>query len=69
MITSAPVAIFALTGQYGLRFVTIFSTIGIINVEKMLSVVGSVIGSGVNYVCTKMIAQNATNIFLNNKLD
>lgn len=51
------------------RFVTKFGSKGVINLGKMVPLVGGIIGGSFDYVGTKVIAAKAKNLFLLNKAD
>lgn len=53
----------------GFRFVTKFGEKGVINIAKMVPVVGGVIGGGFDFVGTKVIADSGYKTFLKNELD
>ena len=46
------------------RFITKFGTKGVINLGKMVPIVGGVIGGTFDYAGTKIIASKAKDIFL-----
>lgn len=51
------------------RFVTKFGTKGVINLGKIVPIVGGAIGGTFDYVGTKIIASKAKNIFLYGNID
>lgn len=55
--------------KVGFRFLTKFGEKGIINMGKMVPVVGGVIGGGFDLVSTKIIAENAKKMFLTGNED
>ncbi len=54
----------AINRKVGFRLITKFGQTGIINLGKMLPVVGGVIGGGFDFVSTKIIAGNACKLFI-----
>ena len=48
----------------GFRFLTKFGTKGLINIGKMVPLVGAVIGGGLDFVETKTIADRAYKMFI-----
>jgi hypothetical protein len=50
--------------KVGFRLITKFGQTGIINLGKMVPVVGGVIGGGFDFVSTKLIANNACKLFI-----
>ena len=50
--------------KVGFRLITKFGQTGIINLGKMIPVVGGVIGGGFDFVSTKLIANNACKLFI-----
>ncbi len=51
--------------KVGFRFVTKFGTKGIVNLGKLLPGVGAVVGGGLDFVETKMIADRSYRWFFN----
>lgn len=51
------------------RLITKFGTTGVINLGKMVPLVGGVIGGGFDFVGTRVIANKAKNVFLFKKID
>ena len=51
------------------RFITKFGTKGVINLGKMVPIVGGVIGGTFDYAGTKIIASKAKDIFLYGNID
>lgn len=54
--------------KVGFRFVTKFGTKGIINLGKAVPLVGGVIGAGFDVTSTKIIANNAINLFIKGEI-
>lgn len=50
--------------KVGFRLITKFGEKGIINLGKIIPVVGGVVGGGFDYVTTRVIAKNAYNAFI-----
>lgn len=55
--------------KVGFRLITKFGEKGVINLAKLVPVAGGVIGGGVDIAYTKIIAKNATRIFLLGEID
>ena len=55
----------AINRKVGFRFITRFGETGIINLGKMVPVVGAVIGGLFDFTTTKVIASTAYNYFIN----
>ena len=55
--------------KVGFRFLTKFGTKGVINIGKMIPVVGAIIGGGFDLVETSIIAQRAVNMFFDGNLN
>lgn len=55
--------------KVGFRFVTKFGTKGVINLGKAVPIVGGVIGAGFDGTSTKIIANNAINLFIKGQID
>ncbi len=49
----------------GFRFITKFGEKGVINLGKIVPVVGGIIGGGVDVASTSVIAKNAIEMFIN----
>lgn len=54
----------AINKKVGFRLITKFGQTGIINLGKMVPVVGGVIGGGFDFISTKIIADNACKLFI-----
>ena len=57
-------ALTAINKKVGFRFVTKFGQKGIVNIGKMIPVIGGVIGGGFDFVETKVIAKRAYKMFI-----
>lgn len=57
-------ALVKINQKIGFRFITKFGEKGIVNLGKMLPLVGGVIGGGVDVVSTSVIAENAIRMFM-----
>lgn len=57
-------ALIKINQAVGFRFVTKFGTKGIINLGKLVPVVGGFIGGGFDFIGTKVIAQRAVSVFM-----
>lgn len=55
--------------RVGFRFLTKFGTTGIINLGKLVPLVGGVIGGGIDFVGAQVIAKKSCNVFILGKLD
>ena len=55
--------------KVGFRLLTKFGKTGAVNLVKVVPVAGAVMGSGVDFVGTKIIAGKAYNLFLLNEVD
>lgn len=55
--------------KVGFRFITKFGEKGMINIAKLVPVVGGVIGGGFDFAETKVIANRAYNMFIEGNLD
>lgn len=53
----------------GFRLVTKFGTKGVINLCKMVPIIGGAVGGAVDYFGTKAIAKKACDMFVNNEID
>ena len=51
------------------RFITKFGTTGIINLGKMVPVVGGVVGAGFDFVGTNVIAKKSRQVFLDGVIE
>lgn len=58
----------AINRKVGFRFITKFGETGIINLGKVVPVIGGVIGGGVDAASTRVIGQNAYNIFVKGEM-
>lgn len=58
----------AINQKVGFRFVTKFGETGIINLGKVVPVLGGVIGGGIDIASTRIIGNNAYNIFMRGEL-
>ena len=54
----------AINRRVGLRFVTMFGEKGVVNLGKMVPIVGGVVGGGFDFATTKMIGDNAYRMFI-----
>lgn len=54
--------------KVGFRLITKFGTKGAINLVKMVPVAGAVVGAGMDFAGTKVIAQKAYDAFLKNEI-
>ena len=54
--------------KVGFRLVTKFGTKGVVNLVKLVPIAGGVIGGAIDLGSTKMIAQNAFNVFIKNQI-
>lgn len=54
----------AINRRVGMRFVTKFGEKGVVNLGKMVPVVGGVVGGGFDFATTKMIGDNAYRMFI-----
>ena len=59
-------ALVAINQRIGYRLLTKFGEKGLINLGKVIPLVGGVIGGGLDVVYTQVIAKNAINMFINN---
>lgn len=55
--------------KVGFRFLTKFGTKGIVNLGKMIPLVGGVIGGGIDLVGTRVIAKKAHNVFIQKQIE
>ena len=55
--------------KVGFRLLTKFGTKGAVNLVKVVPVAGAVVGAGVDYVGTKLVARKAYNTFMLNEID
>lgn len=58
----------AINKKVGFRFITKFGEKGIINLGKVVPVIGGVIGGGIDIASTKIIGSNVYKIFINGEL-
>ena len=58
----------AINQKVGFRFVTKFGSKGVVNLGKMVPVVGGIIGGGFDAASTNIIGKNAYNIFVKGEL-
>lgn len=58
----------AINQKVGFRFVTKFGQTGIINLGKVIPVVGGIVGGGIDVASTRIIGRNAVNLFLKGKI-
>ena len=58
----------AINGKVGFRFITKFGEKGIINLGKVVPVVGGFVGGGIDIASTKIIGKNAYNLFIKGEL-
>lgn len=54
----------AINQKVGFRFITKFGTKGIVNLGKVIPVVGAVVGGGIDLIDTKIIAKRAYKWFI-----
>ncbi len=65
MVKKIPGAVITKINQkVGFRFVTKFGEKGIVNLAKVVPVIGGVIGGGVDVASTRVIGANAYNLFI-----
>lgn len=70
MIKKIPgTALTKINQKVGFRFLTKFGTKGIINIGKMIPIVGGVIGGGFDFTETKIIANRAYKMFIDGNFD
>lgn len=70
MIKKIPTEVLTKLNQaVGFRFITKFGTKGIINLGKMVPLVGGIIGGGFDFVGTRVIAQKSYKVFLLDEID
>ena len=70
MIKNIPgAALTKINQKVGLRFVTKFGTTGFINLGKMVPVAGGIIGGGVDFVGTQIIAKKAYDVFIRGEIE
>ncbi len=62
-------ALTVINQKVGFRFVTKFGEKGIVNLGKMVPVVGGVIGGGFDAASTKLIGENAYKIFIKGEIE
>ena len=55
---------YAINRRVGMRFVTKFGETGVVNLGKMVPVVGGVVGGGFDFATTKTIGENAMRLFI-----
>lgn len=55
--------------KVGFRFITKFGSKGIVNLGKMVPIVGGVIGGSIDFVNTQIIAKKSYNVFILDKID
>ena len=55
--------------KVGFRLFTKFGEKGIVNLVRVVPVAGGIVGGGVDYVGTKLIADKAFKVFIRNELD
>lgn len=55
--------------KVGFRLVTKFGTKGIVNLARVVPVLGGVVGGTIDFVETKSTAEKARDAFLRNKID
>ena len=69
MLKKLPGAVLTKINQkVGFRLITKFGTKGAINLVKMVPVAGAVVGAGMDFAGTKVIAQKAYDAFLKNEI-
>lgn len=61
-------ALTAINRKVGFRFMTKFGETGIINLGKVVPVVGGFVGGGIDVASTRIIGKNAYNIFVQGKM-
>lgn len=54
--------------KVGFRLLTKFGSKGVVNLVKLVPVAGGIVGGAIDVTSTKIIAQNAYNIFIKNSL-
>lgn len=57
-------AVKAINKKVGMRFLTKFGEKGIINLGKMIPVAGGIVGGGIDFASTKIIADRAIKLFI-----
>lgn len=55
--------------KVGFRFLTKFGTTGIVNLGKMVPVVGGIIGGSIDFAGTKIIAKKAQDVFIRGEIN
>ena len=58
----------AINHKVGFRFITKFGETGIVNLGKVVPVVGGFVGGGVDVASTRIIGKNAYNIFIKGEM-
>lgn len=58
----------AINQKVGFRFITKFGETGIVNLGKVVPVVGGFVGGGIDVASTRVIGKNAYNLFIKGKL-
>ena len=58
----------AINRKVGFRFMTKFGETGIINLGKVVPVVGGFVGGGIDVASTRIIGKNAYNIFVKGEM-
>lgn len=61
-------ALTAINRKVGFRFITKFGETGIINLGKVVPVVGGFVGGGIDVASTRIIGKNAYNIFVKGEM-
>jgi hypothetical protein len=70
MIKKIPGTVMTKVNQkVGFRFITKFGTKGVVNLGKAVPIVGGVIGAGFDIASTKIIANNAINLFIKGEIE
>lgn len=58
----------AINRKVGFRFITKFGEKGIVNLGKIIPVVGGIVGGGIDVASTRIIGKNAYNIFVKGEM-
>ena len=70
MLKKLPGAVLTKINQkVGFRLLTKFGTKGAVNLVKVVPVAGALVGAGIDYGSTKLIADKAYNAFLLGKIE
>ena len=55
--------------KVGFRFLTKFGEKGLINLGKTIPLVGGIVGGGIDFAGTKIIAKKAQNVFIHGEIN